>query len=597
MFKTCLAGTSTFQSMNVHLFRRSMHTQSSCSDVEGLLYKVRRPCAPRLCETPSHTGYARVKDANGVYSQQLSTQRKSVRAFGTLSVDASSKPSVSGRHGSVPKASKKAASALEEKQTDANIVLRKPIPRNFIRDTFLPHLEHNVAYNAHKFPPSVVLQIAIAYSKLPAFIRQRAIEDSIIETFIDRMVDYSAADCVQLLNTSLQLQGLRNLKVYSAILKRLKDKHVFGSITVLNRLGIVRSISRILQRAQIVQGDSGPIPLDVEMLDVKQYRSSILKPWSLITAGLRSSELKKLCSDLVDFGGDSLLPQLEFEMQSLDSYELSDILGVLGERTERDSAKLDFPIIAILMQRIIALNNETPLVNKLANVCSLCRLQVSHEQYLELVISDLNDPLKVNNIFHRHLARALWAFSRFQVLDRVFDALIPHMERNAISFEPSSMARLAQLYKAELDIGVVAKPMLERLRDVIVTNALHALSKVDKFTPKDLVFFYSGMCYFRLLPNRSDFESFISGRSSGVLKYRESEPQDFDAHLQAKGRTRTHFLESVIAAMERVENDFDLSEIQRVVLITKSMEHAKFVLDHLPRSWSRVVEESGDGIL
>ncbi|GIX60950.1 uncharacterized protein BcabD6B2_03850 [Babesia caballi] len=520
------------------------------------------------------------------------TRPRLFRRFGNLRTDTSSDLPVGNAKNNLSNDRPQHHRSLVEKDVEANIVVRKPIPKNFIRETFLPHLEHNVAYNAHKFPPAVVLQIAIAYSKLPAFIRQRAIEDSLVDTFVDRMVDYSATDCVQLLNTSLQLQGLRNVKVYRAILTRLRDKHVFGSITVVNRLGLVRNISRIIQRAQILQGDASSIPLEVDLLDIKKYRSSILKPWTLVTTSLRCAELKKLCTDLVDFGGDSLLPQLEFEMQSFDSNELCDLLGVFAERAERDSAKFDFPVIAILMQRIIEVDQQTPLSNKLANICSLCRLGVLHEQYLSMVMKDVQDPLKVNNIFHRHLARALWAFARFGKLADVLPSLIPHLERNALHFEPSSMARLSQLYYGECAGGQVPSDLLSRLCDVVVRNALNALDSLDKFTPKQLLFFYTGVCYLHLLPEPTDFASFLAGKSSGTLQYCESVPQSFDPVLRARGRTRTHVLESVLGVFERLEAEFDLSEIQRVISLTRSMEHSTFVLEHLPKSWERIIQEN-----
>ncbi|KAK1444507.1 hypothetical protein BgAZ_104130 [Babesia gibsoni] len=596
----------SYSCLHVSANRFTMHIQVNLP-MHGLIrnyghlrrciYHQQRAVWPKFSKTITSGAVTDSVNAFSGESRDSTYKRRCQCPFSTLRVNTGSDSTLSPNKDTTPGTSKGEESSLQEKR-DANIVLRQPIPKNFIKETFLPHLEHNVAYNAHKFPPSVVLQIAIAYSKLPAFIRQRAIEDSIIETFIDRMVDYTATDCVQVMNTSLQLQGLRNIKVYNEIIKRLKDKHVFGSITVLNRLGIVRCISRILQRAHVIQEcDSASVPLDVEVLDLKQYRSSIMKPWTLITSNIRNSELKKFCSELVTFGGDSLLPQLEFEMQSMDSYELSDLLGVFAERAERDSAKLDFPIIAILMQRIIAINDDTPMVNKLANICSLCRLRVSHSDYLDMVISEIHDPLKVNNIFHRHLARAIWSFSRLQALDRVFDALIPHIERNALHFEPSSVARLSQLYNAEMSIGKFCKTKLERLCDVLVKNALHSLNRIDKFTPKELVFFYTSLCYLKLIPVRSDFESFLNSRSTGSLAYIESSSQVLESQLKAKGKTRTHFLESVISAMERLENDFDLSEIKRVVSVSESMEHANYVLDHLPGSWSRVVKESGDDLV
>ncbi|GFE53327.1 hypothetical protein BaOVIS_007310 [Babesia ovis] len=535
-----------------------------------------------------------LNDLGGLYNSRnghcLYPNFRFARSYSTVRTEKDSDV-YAGKHND--HVSKEAAreKSLTKKEVDANIVLRQPIPKNFIRETYLPHLEHNVAYNAHKFPPAVVLQIAIAYSKLPAFIRQRAIEDSLVETFIYRMVDYTASDCVQLLNTSLQLQGLRNLKVYREVLKRLQDKHVFGSITVLNRLGLVRNISRILQRAQVLQGESQQAPLEVEMLDLKKYRASILKPWTVITSGLRCNDLKKLCTDLVDFGGDSVLPQLEFELQSFDSNELSDLLGVFAERAERDSAKLDFPVIAILMQRIIELHDQTPLSNKLANVCSLCRLGTAHDQYLTMVANELRNPLLVNNIFHRHLARALWAFSRFDMLGTVLEPLLPHLERNALYFEPSSMARLSQIYRGEYDNVNIPRAHLDGLRDVVVRNALFMLGKLEKYSPKDLLFFYTGLCYMHLLPEPADFSSFLTSKDSGILRYAESSPQDFDTMLQSKGYTRTHILELFLAAVEKLEDEFDLSEIQRIVFISKSMPHAEFVLEHLPKSWSKIIEE------
>ncbi|EDO08252.2 hypothetical protein BBOV_III006910 [Babesia bovis T2Bo] len=486
------------------------------------------------------------------------------------------------------------STSVTEKDTDTNIVVRQPIPRNFIKETYLPHLEHNVAYNAHKFPPSVVLQIAIAYSKLPAFIRQRAIEDSLIETFIDRMVDYTASDCVQLLNTCLQLQGLRNLKVYKETLKRLQDKHVFGSITVLNRLGLVRNISRILQRAQVLQGESHQAPLDVELLDLKKYRASILKPWTIVTSGIRCNGLKKLCDDLVNFGGDSILPQLEFELQSFDSNEVSDLVGVFAERAERDSAKLDFPVIAILMHRIMELHDQTPMSNKLANVCSLCRLGVVHDKYLNMVSEELRNPLLVNNIFHRHLARSIWAFSRFGMLGKVLESLLPHLERNTPFFEPSSMARLAQLHKSESECNELPMEHLDRLRNVMVRSAIGMLTKIEKFTPKELIFYYTGICYMGMLPEPSDYTSFLSSKDSGVLRYVESSPQPYDSVLQSKGITRIHILERLLGALKSLEEDFDLAEIQRIISLSKSISKSPFVLDHLPESWSKVVKEYED---
>ncbi|CDR96794.1 hypothetical protein BBBOND_0306980 [Babesia bigemina] len=516
------------------------------------------------------------------------------RCFGALRTDSTPQEPASRQEAHVSSQHSQAQSDIVKNEAEANIVLRKPIPKNFIRETFLPHLEHNVAYNAHKFPPAVVLQIAIAYSKLPAFIRQRAIEDSLVETFIDRMVDYSAADCVQLLNTSLQLQGLRNLKVFREILKRLQDKHVFGSITVINRLGLVRNISRIVQRAHVLQGDTASVPLEVDMLDLGKYQASILKPWTLITSTLRCKELRKLCSDLVDFGGDALLPQLEYEMQTFDSNELCDLLGVFAERAERDSAKLDFPVIAILMQRIIELNDQTPLSNKLANVCSLCRLGVSHEGYLTMVAEEMRNPLKVNNIYHRHLARVLWAFSRFGMLNRVLESLMPHLERNSLHFEPSSIARLSQVYRGEAEAGEAPAELLGKLRDVVVRNVLHSLGQLNKMAPKQLLFFYTAVCYLHMLPEPLDYAACVAAKATGLPRYSESAPQPYDALLRAKDKTRSHILEAVLAAMEQLESDFDLSEIQRVVSLTMSLKHAHFVLDHLPRSWSRIVKEHED---
>ncbi|AFZ81290.1 hypothetical protein BEWA_006990 [Theileria equi strain WA] len=471
-----------------------------------------------------------------------------------------------------------------------SVVLRKPIPRNFIKETLLPHLEHNVAYNAGKFPPSVMLQIGIAYSKLPAFIRQRSIEDALVESFRYRMVDFGVSDCIQLLNTCLQLQGLRSVAVYDEIISRLETPHLYNSMTSLNRLGVCRALSRIIGTAQPINEKGESFKQLTCSWGINDYKTSILRPWSYIVRNIRDKRIGRLVDRLVTFGGERILPQLEEDLSKYGTSELTHLLSVLAQRTERDNTILDFPIVAILMHHIIRMYDKTPLLYSLSNLCSLCRLKIRHDKFIELVSNDLKDPLKTANIYHKHLSRTIWVLARFDLLDKLLDDLMPHVIRNIPIFDAAGFSRLAQTVKYYKDSDY---PSIQSLKTSSIKISLCLLPKAKTLTTKDSIFFLTGALYLELLPLKSQCETF---ESSSIPVPNDSIQVTWESNEKwlpkaNQSSTRSNFLKTILDTFERLDSDYDLVEIQRIIDTISSFENYKYILELLPESWKRIVEE------
>uniref|UniRef100_A0A3B0NE26 Uncharacterized protein n=1 Tax=Theileria annulata TaxID=5874 RepID=A0A3B0NE26_THEAN len=497
---------------------------------------------------------------------------------------------------------------LSESQ-EKSVVLRKPIPKNFIKETLLPHLEHNVAYNCMKFPPDVVLQIGIAYSKLPHFIRQRSIEDALVEAFRFRMTDYSASDCIQLLNTCLTLQGLRCLTVYDDIVSRLEVPHIFNSINSLNRLGICSNISRILKHSQMItdadhtnsentgnnpnsntESSDNSVEKSVKVSDrnfVKinmyndKYNVSLIRPWSYIVKGYRDKKIASLVERLLSFCEERILPQLEYDLKSFDSDELTDLLGVLAQKSERDGATLDFPVISILMGNIIRLYPTTSLLNSLSNLSSLCRLKIRHDKFLGLVLEDLRNPLKVTNIYHKHLSRCVWSLARFDLLNDILPDLMPHISRNVPKFETSCFARLSQVsrfytFKDEK----THKHFDNQLHKV----TLFLLTKIDTFGPKELTFLITGLFCMRLLPDEQAFTT----RSATEIKPKFEKDERYLTKLNKSSNT-LFVLSKVLESLRRLDSEFDLLEIERLISTTRSFDEYEYLLQMFPESWANII--------
>lgn len=470
------------------------------------------------------------------------------------------------------------------------VVLRKPIPRNFIKEILLPHLEHNVAYNAGKFPPSVMLQIGIAYSKLPAFIRQRAIEDALVESFRYRMVDFSVSDCIQLLNTCLQLQGLRSVAVYDEIISRLETPYLYNSMTSLNRLGVCRAISRIIGTANPNnEGGGSPEQLTCNW-GINDYKTSVLRPWSYVVRNIRDKRICRLVDRLVNFGGERILPQLERDLSEFDAAELTHLLSVLAERTERDNTCLDFPIISILMHHIIRVYDKTPLLLSLSNLRSLCRLRIKHDKFIDLVSKDLKNPLKTTNIYHKHLSRTVWVLARFNLLDKLLDDLLPHITRNIPIFDAPGFTRLAQTVHHYKDSNCSS---VTQLKIASIKIALCLFSKTETFTTKDSIFFLTGSLYLELLPLESQWEAFESSRipeQNDKIEVRWESNEKWLPKVK-KTSTRSNVLKTILETFERLESEYDLWEIQRIINTLSSFQNYEYILEILPKSWKRIVED------
>ncbi|BAM41933.1 conserved hypothetical protein [Theileria orientalis strain Shintoku] len=542
------------------------------------------------------------------------------------------------------------------------VVLRKPIPKNFIKETLLPHLEHNVAYNCMKFPPEVVLQIGIAYSKLPHFIRQRSIEDALIESFRYRMVDYTAVDCIQLLNTCFQLQGVRSIAVYDDIISRLEVPHVFNSINSLNRLGICRSVAKIIKHTQRLNGSSSsntgstdsdgdsvrigtasdtrlrkddlgddkqPSGADSnvdssahtnasgssvdyttkseglgEDADVKRdssslsfmnkdlfkidrneyhdlYKTSPMRPWSYLVKSHRDKKMASLVERMVSFCENRILPQLEYELKSFDADELTDLLAVLAQRTERDGTTMDFPVISILMANIMRLYESTSLVNTISNLASLCRLRIRHDEFVERLLRDLRNPLKVANIYHRHLSRCLWSLARLDLLNEVLGDLLPHVAQNVPKFGPSCLARLAQVAAY---YPIASDKEAKQLNALLEKTCLCVLSRSGAFSPRDVTFLASALMHLRLLPTESEY-------GAGVA--RELRPKfEKEERYIARAHRKTDTLQALsrlLEALNRLDAEFDLVEIERLIGATRSFKEYAYLLAHFPESWRNIV--------
>ncbi|UKJ89826.1 hypothetical protein MACJ_003080 [Theileria orientalis] len=543
-----------------------------------------------------------------------------------------------------------------------SVILRKPIPKNFIKETLLPHLEHNVAYNCMKFPPEVVLQIGIAYSKLPHFIRQRSIEDALIESFRYRMVDYTAVDCIQLLNTCFQLQGLRSIAVYDDIISRLEVPHVFNSINSLNRLGICRSVAKIINHTQRLKADSssntrrvgsdddnvkistgsntkvstddlsdhkltscadsnvnsslndnaggssvhysaksdrlgegvgdknGSSSINVMNNDVFKidrneyhdlYKTSLMRPWSYLVKNHRDKKMASLIERMVSFCEKRILPQLEYELKSFDSDELTDLLAVLAQRTERDGTTLDFPVISTLMSNIMRLYDSTSLVNSINNLSSLCRLRIRHDEFMERLLRDLRNPLKVTNIYHKHLSRCVWSLARFDVLNEVLGDLLPHIAQNVPKFGPSCLARLAQVATY---YPFASEKEAKQLNAQLTKTTLCILSRVDTFSPKDVTFLVSALMHTRLLPTDSEYGAGVSRE----LKPKFEKEERYISRAYRKTDT-VQVLSKVLDALTRLDAEFDLLEIERLVGAIRSFKEYEYILDHFPESWNNII--------
>ncbi|UKK02821.2 hypothetical protein MACK_002918 [Theileria orientalis] len=539
-----------------------------------------------------------------------------------------------------------------------SVILRKPIPKNFIKETLLPHLEHNVAYNCMKFPPEVVLQIGIAYSKLPHFIRQRSIEDALIESFRYRMVDYTAVDCIQLLNTCFQLQGLRSIAVYDDIISRLEVPHVFNSINSLNRLGICRSVAKIINHTQRLNANSSNSTSSIdsdghkikisttsdtkfskddlsdgklssgadsslntnssgssvnytgksdglrEDVDVKRdgssinfmnrdlfkierneyhdlYKTSLMRPWSYLVKNHRDKKMASLIERMVSFCENRILPQLEYELKSFDSDELTDLLAVLAQRTERDGTTMDFPVISILMSNIMRLYESTSLVNSINNLASLCRLRIRHDEFMERLLRDLRNPLKVTNIYHKHLSRCVWSLARFDMLNEVIGDLLPHIGQNVPKFGPSCLARLAQVATY---YPFASEKEAKHLNAQLMKTSLCILSRVDTFSPKDVTFLVSALMHTGLLPTESEYGAGVARE----LKPKFEKEERYISRAYRKTDTM-QVLSKVLDALTRLDAEFDLVEIERLIGATRSFKEYAYLLDHFPESWKNIV--------
>ncbi|OEH79730.1 hypothetical protein cyc_04458 [Cyclospora cayetanensis] len=84
-----------------------------------------------------------------------------------------------------PVASTATVSAVEAESNKAlahsRRVLKKPIPPNFVSDTFLPHLEHQIIHMAPSFSVLQLGEVGGAYAKLPEALRDKEVEKVLLE--------------------------------------------------------------------------------------------------------------------------------------------------------------------------------------------------------------------------------------------------------------------------------------------------------------------------------------------------------------------------------------------------------------------------------
>ncbi|SIO73646.1 conserved Plasmodium protein, unknown function [Babesia microti strain RI] len=452
-----------------------------------------------------------------------------------------------------------------DKNTKSSVVLRKPVSTTFIRDTLIPHIEHSVTFDSHKIPPHLLIQLAISYSKLPHFLIQKEIADRIIDAFIYRITDYGPSDCVQILNTSLQIQGVRNTKIYETIIKRLKTPHIQCELNTLNKLGIARTLSKAIIQLKritgtIIDGDStnscnfsnkdnfkelttenqnmlAPSP-GYYNIEQDVINLSLLKPWTILQKSLQKSKASKIIDLIANYVSDFIIPTIMSELETYDPPELSAILGTIADNAIRDNTKSDFPIIAILMSIILKKYPQTSLLHNIANISSLCKLRIFHPSYLNLLEQNLTDKYKSRNIYHKHLARVIWVFSRYGRLDAILPSLEQQLNENISKFDSRDFARLSQ--------------SLPHGSEIISKLANRLYKNIYSITPRDFMFYYIGCIYAQLFHRKELLD--------GCNKY-----------------------------LHDKNEEFDLVDINRLVSAINKLKR-KDLLELFPREWSEIIK-------
>lgn len=278
--------------------------------------------------------------------------------------------------------------AVEVTKTD--IVTRRRIPPNFVKDVFLPHLERWV-WKARTTPPWYLIELIIAYSQMPVI--NPSLAKILSEIVVLRLEDLNGPEFVKILLPLYRLLP-HDLDLFAHLSVELEEH--FYELSTLNLIAIVRIYARLPKNEQQTH-----------------------------------------------FLESHVIPRLQSDIARYDTEELSALLLSLASLKAMD-VNANVPLLAAIVPQIERRYDETPLLTSIINLNALCRLRVYHRRLVDLLSEDLSNEYKVRNLPSRYIAMALWTFTRYGVRSRILRVFEDLVRDNISSFSAREFARLAQ---------------------------------------------------------------------------------------------------------------------------------------------------------
>jgi len=278
-----------------------------------------------------------------------------------------------------------------EGSADKSVVLSKRLPKDFVENTLLPHLESQLLDNIHVYTPAELAQISRTYSKQE--VRQRVLCEKLSETVKNRMPAFEAIDIMDILG-AMWVMVPGDDELFEMMEQRILQK--IDDFTALNMMGIIRIFNK------------------------------------------RASKHHDLLSKII--------PRLSELLGNYEGIELSEMLMSIAQASE---AAADMDILMILVPAIERRYAEVSLVHSINNVWALTQLKMRHERLLERVATDLNNPKKSKDLTPNYMARIAWIYRRCNAWDMVAESLLPLIRSSAAEFRCGEFARLAQALPEE----------------------------------------------------------------------------------------------------------------------------------------------------
>ncbi|CEM39000.1 unnamed protein product [Vitrella brassicaformis CCMP3155] len=429
------------------------------------------------------------------------------------------------------------------------------IPEDYLEKTLMPHLEHQIVFSLRVYTPAELARLSQAYARMPF---QQAVLVNQLTTWIkDRLVGFQPEDVMTLLWPMYELAP-NDLELWNMLVDKIWE--MFEEFSPLNLLGVYRVMAKL-----------DPVP-----------------------------------QELIDY----MLPQIRDCVATFDSFELNDVLYAIADHVREGATKQDMVLLNILLPEIERKYPQTTLLHTITNMWSLSRLQILHPRLLERATLDLVNPTLTTGLTPRFLAKAVWTWARFGMLDRVLPTLYPMIEGHADGFTAGEFARLAQALPSPA-------PVLARI-------CRHHHMRVADMSRTDFSFFFLVCVRRSYLPTDPNDPHFAAPHTDQQPPVASEEParqiaesaageghvvvqssDTAEGHHDEKSTTtslvadevdRIGLLASCLGYMEAEHEVFTSQEIRRIVHLVRCAPNKsyRYLLRKLPDSWQDLVDEALD---